>query len=110
MKIYACSKSNVIRTSGIPHLFHIQHFSGMANKEMLAWSNFKLFLKLFIYLFIYLFWLRWVFVIVQRLSLVVASGGYSSLQCAGFSLRWLLLLQSMGSRWAGFSSCGTHAQ
>ena len=25
-------------------------------------------------------------------------GGYSSLQCAGFSLQWLLLLQSMGSR------------
>ena len=25
---------------------------------------------------------------------------------AGFSLRWLLLLQSMGSRCASFSSCG----
>ena len=36
--------------------------------------------------------------------------GYSSLQCAGFSLRWLLLLQSMGSRHVGFSSCGTQAQ
>ena len=32
------------------------------------------------------------------------------LQCTGFSLRWLLLLWSMGSRRAGFSSCGTHAQ
>ena len=31
------------------------------------------------------------------LSLVVASGGYSSLWGAGFSLRWLLLLQSTGS-------------
>ena len=30
-----------------------------------------------------------------------ASGGYSSLRCAGFSLRWLLLLQSTGSRRAG---------
>ena len=37
-------------------------------------------------------------------------GGYSSLWCAGFSLRWLLLLQSTGSRRAGFSSCGTRAQ
>ena len=44
-----------------------------------------------IYLFIY-FWLRWVFVAVCGLSLVVASGGYSSLRCVGFSLRWLLLL------------------
>ena len=44
------------------------------------------------------FWLCWVFVAVHGLSLVVASGGCSSLQCAGFSLRWLLLLQSTGSR------------
>ena len=58
------------------------------------------------YVFIYL-WLHWVFVAVRRLSLVAASGGYSSLWCAGFSLRWLLLLQSTGSRHAGFSSCGT---
>ena len=43
-------------------------------------------------------------------SLVVVSGGYSSLQFAGFSLRWLLLLWSTGSRRAGFSSCGTRAQ
>ena len=31
-------------------------------------------------------------------SLVVASGGFSLLWCAGFALRWLLLLQSTGSR------------
>ena len=61
------------------------------------------------FLFIY-FWLRWVFVAVRGLSLVAASGGYSSLQCTGFSLRWLLLLWSTGSRCAGFSSCGTWAQ
>ena len=35
-------------------------------------------MNLFI-LFIY-FWLRWVFVAVRRLSLVVASGGYSPLR------------------------------
>ena len=43
------------------------------------------------------------------LSLVAASGGYSSLHCVGFSLRWLLLLQSTGSRSVGFSSCGSQA-
>ena len=65
---------------------------------------------LFIYcLFIY-FWLCWVFVAAHGLSLVVASGGYSLLRCVGFSLQWLLLLQSTGSRHAGFSSCGTWAQ
>ena len=36
--------------------------------------------------------------------------GHSSLQCAGFSLRWLLSLQSTGSRHVGFSNCGTRAQ
>ena len=53
-----------------------------------------------IYLFIY-FWLCWVFVSVQGLSLVVASGGHSSSWCAGLSLSWPLLLRSTGSRRAG---------
>ena len=62
-------------------------------------------------LFIYLFWLRWVFIAARGLSLVAASRGYSSLQCAGFSLWWLLLLWSTGSVVAarGLSSCGSWA-
>ena len=56
------------------------------------------------------FWLHWVFVAASRLSLVAASRGYSLLRRAGFSLRWLLLLRSVGSRRAGFSSCGVWAQ
>ena len=63
----------------------------------------------FIYLFIY-FWLRWVFIAAHGLSLVAASRDYSSLLCTGFSLQWLLLLQSTGSRCMGFSGCGTRAQ
>ena len=49
-----------------------------------------------------------------RLSLVVARGGYSLLQCVGISLRWLLLLWSvaLGSQapecW--LSSCDVWAQ
>ena len=58
----------------------------------------------------FFFWLHWVFVAARRLSLVVASRGYSSLQCVGFSLQWLLLLWSTGSRHVGFSSCGEQAQ
>ena len=46
---------------------------------------------------------------MRGFSLVVVSGGYSSLWCAGFSLSWLLLLQSTGSRHEGFSSCGSRA-
>ena len=52
--------------------------------------------------------LRWVFVAVHGLSLVAASGGFSSFawvsHCSGFSL-W-----STGSRHAGFSSCGSQPQ
>ena len=44
-----------------------------------------------------------------RASLVAARGGYSSLQCAGFSLQWLLLLWSTCSRRTGFSSCDSQA-
>ena len=63
----------------------------------LAHSFFK---KLFIYLFIY-FWLCWVFVSARGLSLVAASGGHPSSQCAGLSLSRPLLLRSTGSRRAG---------
>ena len=71
---------------------------------MFCTSTYVLFLK-----FIY-FWLRWVFVAAHGLSLVAVRGSYSLLWCTGFSLRWLLLFQSMGSRCTGFSTCGTRAQ
>ena len=48
--------------------------------------------------FYFIFWLCWVFVIACGLSPVVVNTGYSSLRCVGFSLRWLLFLQSTGSR------------
>ena len=51
--------------------------------------------------FVGFFWLHWVFVAACGLSLVAASRGCSSLWCAGFSLWWLLLLQSTASRLMG---------
>ena len=60
-----------------------------------------------IYLFLAVLSLR---CCVRGLSLVEASGDYSSLWCTGFSLRWPLLLRSTGSRHPGFSSCSTRAQ
>ena len=78
------------------------------------WFAGNIFKNLFI-IFIY-FWLHWVFVAAHGLSLVAASGGHSSLRCAGFSLRWLQLLWSTGSRCVGsvvvahgLSSCGSRA-
>ena len=70
---------------------------------------FFFFFFLFVYFTYIYFWLRWVFVAVHGLSLVAVSGSCSSLWCAGFSLQWLLLLQSTGSWHMGFSSCGSRA-
>ena len=62
-----------------------------------------------IILFMYVFLAVLVFIAVMAFSLVAMSGG-SSLVVYGFSLPWLLLLWSMGTRHAGFSSCGMWAQ
>ena len=73
----------------------------LASPALEADSFFKNFIYyLFIYLsiylsvclFIYLF-MRWVFVAARGLSVVAVSGGYSSSQCMGFSLRWLLIVE-----------------
>ena len=53
---------------------------------------FSFFLVKFIYLFLFIF-----------------DCVGSSLQCAGCSLWWLLLLRSTGSRHVGFGSCGSRA-
>ena len=92
-------------------LTHFIYFFLSAFLSLLFYIHIYIFTLLCLFLiFKIYFWLRWVFVAVRRLSLVVASGGYSSLWCAGFSLLWPLLLWSTGSRHAGFSSCGTWAQ
>ena len=107
---------------GCEHFFYLFFFFWSMNiiyitghlfdkKELLLVVYFKCFLfLLFLKFILFIFWLRWVFVAAHRLSLVAASGGYSSLWCAGFSLRWLLFLRSISSRHVGFSSCGTQAQ
>ena len=68
------------------------------------------FLKNLFILFIY-FWLGQVFVAACRLSLVAAAPEATlRCSCTGLSLRWLLPLQSTGSRHTGFSSCGAQTQ
>ena len=63
----------------------------------------------FIYFILFIFGCFGSSLLCVGFSLFAASGGYSSLRCMGLSLRWLLLLRSMGSRRAGFSSCGSRA-
>ena len=62
------------------------------------------------YIFFFLFGCVGSSLLHAGFSPVAESGGYPSLQCTSFSLRWLLLLRSRGSRCVGFSSCGTRAQ
>ena len=67
--------------------------------SLLFFFNFLIFINLFIY-----FWLCWVFVAASGLSLAgfhCGKRGYSLLRCVVFSLRWLLLLRSTGSRHVG---------
>ena len=54
---------------------------------------------IFIYLFIY-----------GCIGSSLLHAGFLQLWCTCFSLRWLLLLWSMGSRCEGFSSCGMQCQ
>ena len=88
------------------YTFLICKSKGSVWQKKSQWSILSIFYNFI--LFIY-FWLHWVFVAAYRLSLVAECRGYSLLRCTGFSLWWLLLLWSTGSRHAGFSSCGLRA-
>ena len=66
---------------------------------------FWVFVFVFFYKFIYLFLAVLGLCCCARAFSRCSEGGYSSLRCAGFSLQWLLLLWSTGSRHVGFSSC-----
>ena len=61
----------------------------------------------FFFFFSFYRWLCWVFVAVCGLSLVPVSRGLLFVALLGFSLWWLLLLQSTSSRHLGFRSCRT---
>ena len=70
--------------------------------------NFGLFFVFKIYLCI-CFWVHWVFVAVQGLSLVAASGGYSLVDMHRLLTVVASLVVEHELRWAGFSGCGTQA-
>ena len=91
----------------VPHL-NSTEFNLNKYIYMLKWLYFFSFS--FFYFYLFYFWLCWVFITACSLSLLAASRGYSSLRCTGFSLRWLLLWWSTGSRHVGFGSCGACAQ
>ena len=92
--------SNSIRTSGIKYAYFFQ--TTMWHQMLSLMFDLRIFLFFFFLRFIYcVFWLWWVFIAACRLSLVVVSRGCSLLPFSGFSLWWLLLLQSTGSRHGG---------
>ena len=71
-------------------LFLIVFFAVSLIGKNIPLSIFLYSIYLFIFISIYLFW---VFVAARGLSLVGVSRGYSSLRCAGFSLRWPLVAE-----------------
>ena len=83
--------------------FNLTEFSHCVYSSL--YSDYPLLFSLtfffFFNLFIIYLWLCWVFVSVRGLSPAAASGGHSSLRCAGLSLLRPLLLRSTGSRRAG---------
>ena len=61
--------------------------------------------------YIYIFLILFIYLFLAVFGLHCCMRAFSSCcERAGFSLQWLLLLRSTGSRCAGFSSCGTWAQ
>ena len=88
-------------------LQHILNLSAM--NTYYSYNEKRIQFKFILFIYLFYFWLRWVFLAAHGLSLTAVTEGYSSLRCACFSLQWRLLLQSMGSRRTGFSSCGTQA-
>ena len=91
------------KNSAYPYSMWCTHtclFQSFFNAILFFFKEASFFFFKFIYLFIYV-WLCWVFVSVQGLSLVAASGDLSSSRCAGLSLLRPFLLRSTGSRRAG---------
>ena len=111
MNLYCCLNTNGYGSD----LFSKTHknLKQLAQVRGIVGSNYLCYLHedyllcvCYLWSFFFFFWLWWVF-IAQGLSLVAASRGYSSFQCPGFSLQWLLLLQSIGPRACGLSSSGS---
>ena len=87
-------------------------FSTLPSRSILLLHHaFEKFHTLFFLSPFFFFWLCWVFVAVHRLSLVVASGGNSSLRCVGFSCyeAWALGTRASVVVAQKLSSCDSRA-
>ena len=88
----------LVKATPTEQLGDVAHRHNTSHLRSLVFAADLFFFLIFI---LFYFWPRWVFVAARGLSLVASSEGYSSLRRAGFSLQWLLLLQSTGSRVRG---------
>ena len=89
------------------YLYNSEFLTIMKNKSLnigeyfFFWKNSPILFLLIIYFYLFIFGCVGSSFSVRGLSLVAASGGHSSLLCAGLSLSRPLLLRSTGSRRAG---------
>ena len=86
---YSISKNTQVKS---PYCSQVVFFIVLSSKTK---DPFKVFFfkKINLYILFIYFWLCWVFVAAHGLSLIEVSGAYSSLRCAGFSSRWLLVAE-----------------
>ena len=98
---FSFSPLSIMLAVGLLYIAYVEVCSLYAH-----FMEFFFFFKNGIFLKMSYFWLCWALTAAHGLSPVAVSGGCSLLQCSGFSLRWLLLLWSTGSRHMGFRSRG----
>ena len=98
--LFVCLFYDFIDISSNLEIFSSLVSSLLVSSSKVFFNSVTVIFFLFFYFFFY-FWLCWVFVSVRGLSLVVASGGHSSLRCMGLSPPRPLPLWSTGSRRTG---------
>ena len=95
-KIETMQKLHKVKRECCPHPYLPPHTFSFPQYRVwkVSFQTFSMITYSFFFFFnIFFFWLCWVTITVRGLSLVVANGGYCSLQCAGFSLWWPLVAE-----------------
>ena len=91
MTLYGCAMLNCLPLDSKTYMYNVprEKYTVYKNCHIIQ-KYLKIFLKFYLFLNLFIFGCIGSFVAARRLSLFAVSRGYSSLQCAGFSLQWPL--------------------